>query len=43
MFQGYRKHSPEFREEVAKMVIGTSRVIDDVAGEYGVHETTLGN
>ena len=31
------------REEVVKMVIDTSRAITDVAREYGVHETTLGN
>lgn len=40
---GYRKYSPEFREEVARMVIDTSRAITDVAKEYGVHDTTLGN
>ena len=43
MSKGYRKYSPEFREEVAKMVIDTSRAITEVAREYGVHETTLGN
>jgi transposase len=43
MSKGYRKYSPEFREEVAKMVIDTSRAIADVAREYGIHETTLGN
>ena len=43
MSKGYRKYSPEFREEVARLVIDTSRAITDVAREYGVHETTLGN
>jgi transposase len=43
MSKGYRKYTPEFREEVARMVIDTSRAIADVAHEYGVHETTLGN
>jgi transposase len=43
MEKGYRKYSPEFREEVAKMVVDTSRAITDVAREYGVHDTTLGN
>ena len=43
MLKGYRKYSAEFREEVAKMVVDTSRAIADVAREYGVHETTLGN
>jgi transposase len=43
MSKGYRKYSPEFREEVVKLVIDTSRAITDVAREYGVHDTTLGN
>ena len=43
MSKGYRKYSPEFREEVVKLVIDTSRAITDVAGEYGMHDTTLGN
>jgi len=43
MAKGYRKYSSEFREEVVKLVIDTSRPITDVAREYGVHDTTLGN
>jgi transposase len=43
MSKGYRKYSPEFREEVVKLVIDTSRALTDVAREYGVHDTTLGN
>jgi len=39
----YRKFSPEFREEAARMVVETSRLIADVARELGVNETTLGN
>jgi transposase len=39
----YRKYTPEFREEAAKMVINSSRPIADVARETGVSETTLGN
>jgi transposase-like protein len=39
----YKTFTPEFREEVAKMVIETSRAIADVAREYGVNETTVGN
>lgn len=35
MSKGYRKYSPEFREEVVKLVIDTSRAITDVAREYG--------
>ena len=43
MSKGYRKYSPEFREELVRLVIDTSRAITDVAREYGVHDTTLGN
>jgi transposase-like protein len=43
MSKGYWKYSPEFREEVVKLVIDTSRAITDVAREYGVHDTTRGN
>ena len=39
----YRNFSPEFREEAARMVIETSRVIADVARELGISETSLGN
>jgi transposase len=39
----YRKYSPEFRDEAARMVVETSRAIADVARELGVSETSLGN
>ena len=39
----YRKFSPEFREEAARLVIDSSRSIADVAREIRVSETTLGN
>lgn len=39
----YKKFSPEFREEAAKLVVNDSRSIADVAREIGVSETTLGN
>ena len=39
----YRKFSPEFREEAARMVVDTSRPIADVAREINVSETSLGN
>lgn len=39
----YRKFTPEFREEAARMVVETSRPIADVAREYGLSETSLGN
>lgn len=32
----YRKFSPEFREEAARMVVETSRAIADVARELGI-------
>ncbi len=39
----YRKFSPEFREEAARMVVETSRPIVDVARELGINDTSLGN
>jgi transposase len=39
----YRKFTPEFREEAARMVVETSRPIADVARELQVNETSLGN
>jgi transposase len=39
----YRKFTPEFREEAARMVVETSRPIADVAREFGINETSLGN
>ena len=42
MSRGYRKFSPEFREEVTKLAIDSPQTIAEVAREY-MHETTLGN
>jgi transposase-like protein len=39
----YKKFSPEFREEVAKLVVEGNRSIAEVAREYGLGETTVGN
>ena len=39
----YRKFTPEFREEAARMAVETSRPIADVARELGINETSLGN
>jgi transposase len=39
----YRKFTPEFREEAARMVVETSRPIVEVARELGINETSLGN
>jgi transposase-like protein len=33
MSKVYQKYSPEFREEVAKLVVDTSRAMADVARE----------
>ena len=43
MTEKYRKFSPEFREEAARMVVETSRAVADVARELGISETSLGN
>ena len=39
----YRKFTPEFREEAARMVVETSRPVAEVARELGINETLLGN
>jgi transposase len=39
----YRKFTPEFREEAARMIVETSRPIAAVARELGINETSLGN
>jgi transposase len=39
----YQKYSPEFREQAARLVVEKSRSIAEVAREYGLGETTLGN
>jgi transposase len=38
-----KTYSPEFREETARLVVETSRPIAEVAREYGLSETTVGN
>lgn len=43
MAKKYQKYSPEFREEVAKLVVDGQRPIATVAREYGLNETTVGN
>lgn len=39
----YRRFTPEYRDEVVKLVIETSRPIAEVARELGINEGTLGN
>jgi transposase-like protein len=43
MASRYRKFSPEFKEEAARMVVETSRPIADIGRELNVNETTLGS
>jgi transposase-like protein len=43
MSRGYRKFSPEFREEITKLAIDSPKTIAEIAREYHMHETTLGN
>jgi len=39
----YQNFTPEFREETAKLVINGQRSISQVAREYGLSDTTVGN
>lgn len=43
MTKKYQKFSPEFRDEVAKLVVEGQRSIVEVAREYGLNDTTVGN
>lgn len=43
MAKKYQKYSPEFREQAAKLVVEGQRSIAEVAREYVLGETTLGN
>lgn len=43
MAKKYQKYTPEFREQAAKLVVESGRSIAEVAREYGLGETTLGN
>lgn len=43
MARKYQKYTPEFREQVAKLVVEGQRPIAEVAREYSLGETTLGN
>ena len=38
----YIKYEPEFRDEVAKLIVESNRSIAEVAREYGLNETTVG-
>jgi transposase-like protein len=39
----HQKFTPEFREEIAKLVVDGQRSISQVAREYGLSDTTVGN
>jgi transposase-like protein len=39
----HQNFSPEFRDETAKLVVEGQRPIAQVAREYGLSETTVGN
>jgi transposase len=43
MARKYQKFTPEFRDQAAKLVVEAQRPIAEVAREYGLGETTLGN
>ena len=43
MAKKHQSFSPEFREETAKLVVEGQRPIAQVAREYGLSETTVGN
>lgn len=38
-----RRFSQEFKDEAVRMVLDGPRTIVEVAREFGVHDTTLGN
>jgi transposase-like protein len=39
----HQKFTPEFREEIATLVVDGQRSISEVAREYGLSDTTVGN
>ena len=43
MAKKHQKFTPEFREEIAKLVVDGQRSISQVAREYGLSDTTVGN
>lgn len=43
MAKKHQKFTPEFREETAKLVVDGQRSISQVAREYGLSDTTVGN
>ena len=43
MANKHQKFTPEFREEIAKLVVDGQRSMSQVAREYGLSDTTVGN
>ena len=43
MAKKHQKFTPEFHEEIAKLVVDGQRSISQVAREYGLSDTTVGN
>lgn len=43
MAKKHQKFTPEFRQEIAKLVVDGQRSISQVAREYGLSDTTVGN
>jgi transposase-like protein len=39
----FQKYKPEFRDEVARLVVESIRSVVDVARKYGLNETTVGS
>jgi len=39
----YVKYKPEFRDEIAKVIVDSNRSIAEVAREYGLNEATVGS
>ena len=42
MTDKYTKYKPEFRDEIAKLIVESNRAIAEVAREYGLNEPTVG-
>ncbi len=43
MAKRYQNFSPEFREQIAKLVVERQQSIAQVAREYGLNDRTVGN
>ena len=41
--RNHRRFTQEFKDEAARMVLEGNRTVAEVAREFGIHDTTLGN